>query len=876
MDRNCFTEYRYLAVALWRLVLAGMLIVSWSVGEAGAVMDTTPPSVPAGLTAVGINSNQARLNWTASTDNTGVAGYRVLRSTDNVNFVVVRTAAGNVLIDTGLLAVTTYYYKVQAYDAAGNTSGDSNPASAATTAQGINTRPHGLYIENTQACASCHSSHSATGANLLVQPVITGVCFTCHDGTGSNYNVQGLFGGASGNVDFHPVKDTGNPGIAGAIECVNCHNPHGNADPGNPGSVYPRLLRASDGITEYKQGPPVCLACHGAVDRGFGAYYANTLGDHTGSTAAHYDTSKAGLLPVSGSQVTCALCHDKHAAANGGLLLADGQALCFSCHNNTANAMSDRNIQQEYTRGPAGSLHDLTGTAPEVRMQCTSCHGPHSVGAATIGAVQPYSALSDPDNTKNVFTQDPTATGRVTIGNDLDFCLRCHDGTTPVSAGDVNTFVPESIVFPSQPVTINGSGYNKSDYLDSTHHTEVSIHCTDCHANHGSDNYNLWKYPEDTAATSGICLRCHDGTNPGYPMSQNIKADVVKGSNNSYRHPVLDVNAGTNHFNKEDYQNRPLDSRHAECTDCHDPHSEQVTPPGTVAPQLPGPLRNISGVGVDYRAGQGDAVTWDNYGTNPPTFNFKYAVSYQYEICFKCHSYYSYGANPPVPDGSRTQTDPAKEFNPANPSTHLVVVGAASGVSRKQDGTYYGAFVGQDRWGNPWTATSFLYCDDCHGSDNSSGPKGPHGSNNTYILKKPYKPTTNSEGANGTGADADFAQHLCFSCHDPAVYIGTNPSVGASQTGFSGGGKNLHNYHSGKKKRSCNVCHSMVVHGSRLPHLLVAGNFDPYPYNNNAINEFDLAPRDNSADAYTQNLINAIKNKKGSWSQSDCTHNICG
>ncbi len=861
-------------------LLIAVVILFSGLGETALAADTTPPSLPANLTATAVSSSQIRLDWTASTDDTGVAGYKIFRSTDGVTFKEVRTAGGTTFIDTGLQANTAYYYKVQAYDAAGNTSGDSNTASATTAAPGTFTVPHGPYIENPAACASCHSSHAAPGFDLLTQSTVTGVCYTCHDGTGSNYNVQALFSSSSGNVSFHPVRDTGNIAINGVIECVSCHNPHGDEDPGNPGSVYPRLLRSNDGTNNYYQGNDFCLACHGTTDQNFtgpaDTYWEDTLGDHSNDNAAHYDATKAALQPSSGTEVTCVKCHDKHAGANDWLLLAAGRTLCFNCHDDVSNSMSGKDIKAEYGQPASGSLHDLTGTEPEVRMECTSCHGPHTVGPAPIMDPQPkpYSALSDPDNTKKVFTRDNTATGRVTIGDDLDFCLKCHDGSPPTAVADTNTFVPETIVFPSAPVTINGSGYNKSTYLNSTHHTAVGIHCTDCHESHGSSNYNLWKYPEDTATQSGICLRCHDGTNPDYPGALDIKTEVTKGTNNNYRHPVLDVNAGTNHFNKEDYQDRPLAERHAECTDCHDPHSEEPTPPGTVAPQLPGPLKNISGVGVDYRAGQADEVTWDNYETNPPTFTFKYAVDYQYEICFKCHSYYSYGTNPPTPDGSRTQTDPAKEFNPANPGGHMVIVGDTTGVSPKPGGGYYGAFVGQDRWGNLWNAESFLYCDDCHGSDDPNAPFGPHGSNNKYILKKPYKPTTQSDASDGTGADADSDQHLCFSCHDPAVYMGTDQNYGADQTGFSGGGKNLHNLHSGKKRRSCNACHTMVVHGSRLPHLLVNPD-DPYPYNNNSINEFDF-DRDKQADPYSQNLINSIKNNAGNWQESDCTHNVCG
>src|ERR1700733_11231156 len=47
---------------------------------AGGPPDTTPPSVPTGLSATAVSSTQINLSWTASTDNVGVTGYDVFRN----------------------------------------------------------------------------------------------------------------------------------------------------------------------------------------------------------------------------------------------------------------------------------------------------------------------------------------------------------------------------------------------------------------------------------------------------------------------------------------------------------------------------------------------------------------------------------------------------------------------------------------------------------------------------------------------------------------------------------------------------------------------------------------------------------------------------
>ena len=95
----------------------------------GAPPDTTPPSVPAGLSATAVSSTQINLSWTASTDNVGVTGYDVFR-----NGTQVGTTTTTSYQDTGLTAGTTYSYTVAAYDAAGNVSAQSTAASATTTA----------------------------------------------------------------------------------------------------------------------------------------------------------------------------------------------------------------------------------------------------------------------------------------------------------------------------------------------------------------------------------------------------------------------------------------------------------------------------------------------------------------------------------------------------------------------------------------------------------------------------------------------------------------------------------------------------------------------------------------------------------------------
>jgi chitodextrinase len=92
-------------------------------------IDSIAPSVPAALSATSGSPNLAYLAWTASTDNTGVSGYRIYR-----NGIQIGTSAVASFTDSSVVGGTTYSYTVKASDAAGNLSASSNIATVTTPA----------------------------------------------------------------------------------------------------------------------------------------------------------------------------------------------------------------------------------------------------------------------------------------------------------------------------------------------------------------------------------------------------------------------------------------------------------------------------------------------------------------------------------------------------------------------------------------------------------------------------------------------------------------------------------------------------------------------------------------------------------------------
>ena len=91
--------------------------------EAEEEKDNEAPSVPAGVTASDVTQTGAKITWTASADNVGVAGYNVYVDETKVN--TDKLVEGLELELTGLTPETEYTVTVSAVDAAGNESGRS-------------------------------------------------------------------------------------------------------------------------------------------------------------------------------------------------------------------------------------------------------------------------------------------------------------------------------------------------------------------------------------------------------------------------------------------------------------------------------------------------------------------------------------------------------------------------------------------------------------------------------------------------------------------------------------------------------------------------------------------------------------------------------
>ena len=105
---------------------------------------STVPTAPTNLTATVASSTQINLSWTDNSNDE--TGFRIERSADgSTGWSEIATTASNTTTyqNTGLTASTTYYYRVRAYNASGNSS-YSNNANATTASASAPTAPSNL------------------------------------------------------------------------------------------------------------------------------------------------------------------------------------------------------------------------------------------------------------------------------------------------------------------------------------------------------------------------------------------------------------------------------------------------------------------------------------------------------------------------------------------------------------------------------------------------------------------------------------------------------------------------------------------------------------------------------------------------------------
>ncbi len=533
--------------------------------------------------------------------------------------------------------------------------------------------------------------------------------------------------------------------------CVFCHTPHG-AYKSRP--IWNRNLAYQDSTTLFT------------------LYGSSTL--------------DASVVRPTGASKLCLSCHDGTLAI-GSLMNLDAQRpasvtmqggvvtmppgrtlLGTDLRNDHPISMTpDLALDPEIRLPPPGDAVRLReGLIPGAKdtVQCTSCHDPH---LATFKFLVK-------DNTRGAV------------------CLTCHD-----KPGWLGSRHEASLA----PYPAGGAG------------TVGDLGCLACHTPHnGQSPTHLLQTNNRTFGTpftwgeENVCFSCHQAGGTGIDPARGRSApDVRTQFQKPVHHPVeLKTDEHQPVFTTRSPVPEPVlnDRKHVECADCHNPHRVQGLP-GNVHEGMKG--ISLSG-----------AVVVDDAAVDLR----------QFEVCLRCHGDSFATMIPPAPTRPPGGGNKRIEFQPTNDSFHPV---AAPGRNQSSflnnvGDVPDGQLRGNDWQGNRLNRFSTVLCTDCHNNDQTadtpgsarnspSGPKGPHGSTNTRMLRANYSTQVGSSAGPPFGAfsPANFA--LCFICHDQQRLLGqtVNRSNFFQAGGVGAGRGNLHQVHLvDRTTATCHECHYNV------------------------------------------------------------------
>jgi hypothetical protein len=194
-----FSTARPLAALSGKTVTGGTLDIGAALAGAPP---PTPPTAPSGLTATAVSTSQINLAWT---DNSGnESGFKVEHSSNGTDdWAPLGTTGANVktYANTGLPANTPFWYRVRAYNTAGD-SAYSNAASATTWAvttfvhvgdlDGAGTRQNSTKWKAT-VTITVHDANHAARSGVLVSGAWSGGTSgsaTCTTGTSGQCSVS--------------------------------------------------------------------------------------------------------------------------------------------------------------------------------------------------------------------------------------------------------------------------------------------------------------------------------------------------------------------------------------------------------------------------------------------------------------------------------------------------------------------------------------------------------------------------------------------------------------------------------------------------------------------------------------------------------------
>ena len=579
--------------------------------------------------------------------------------------------------------------------------------------------------------------------------------------------------------------------------CVFCHTPHGAENiPGAPlwnrkesGAMYTPYISQSIDANDIAATPggssKLCLSCHdGTVALG-AVNVANGLTDVTLSLTG---TGIGDTMPAGPDG------EETGYTRKLGTDLTNDHPISFTYDSTLA--LNDGEL-----RDPAFESHignRISGVDPVVplennQLECVSCHDPH---------------IRDSDPAVNIkflrlnrFQVAAPMGGGFNETEDI-VCLGCHDklGQAWSSSAHANPADADE--------TYLDSAATQREFPQGIRVWEAA--CLNCHDTHtvagsrrllreGTDALDSPK-TGGASAIEETCYQCHSvvGQSILAVLTEvpDIKTDFLLPRHMPITTGDQQAVSEVHDITDGDFSETPsllgkganLFNRHAECTDCHNPHRlmknrlfngnggavaathEHAASHSNIAS---GALRGAWGVEPVYGSASFHVLP-SNYiekkgdgGTGASTAVTNPYVTREYQICLKCHSDFAYDDNNVYPIGNRpalgdsgggtplgvnglTQyTNQAREFQAPlahKGETSTSDSGAGSGFTTNNYRSWHPVIDDTGRtttirqaaaaaWLPPWDGVAdignqTMYCSDCHGSNTGTTTVVPNGGEN--------------------------------------------------------------------------------------------------------------------------------------------------
>lgn len=489
------------------------------------------------------------------------------------------------------------------------------------------------------------------------------------------------------------------------------------------------LSASGPGTIRAQSETQICIFCH-VPHR---ALHSGNLSNRPESTAAYVPYSSTTLgSPVPGAPT-------------------GASRICMSCHDGTIA------LGQTVASGTIAMLGAAAGGVmpPGLTNLGTDLRRTHPVS---------FRPASSPER------RSPPPGDKVQLdANGLMQCTSCHDPHTDKADAVQGDFLVKSNRQSAICTTCHLQRYwatNPSTHSTSSKRFDATLGANTAYSTVSDNGCESCHRPHSGVAAGGrllkdtvsqTCLTCH----AGQVAQQNVQNELSK----PYAHPVIsgspalhDASEGPLSASYPLPETSAAAPRHAQCVDCHNPHASYVRPSNP--PSASGFLAGVWG--IDRNGARVDPV------------------QNAYEVCFKCHADSAnqpQRTGPTPPETVRRSVIDVNLRNLFNSST-AASFHPIEGPGKNTDVPSLIA---------PWTVASVMQCSDCHGSESSSSPAGPHGSVNRHILVASLTTADNTP-------ESPTAYALCYRCHDRNSIL--------SNASFP-----LHRLHVLEQRAPCTACH---------------------------------------------------------------------